>query len=465
MAGIGFELKKIFQKKSLFMSIGGYVYATFVTVGPILVCVSLLLILRSAMRGMGVALQEQDLFLASVTYAFMFALVMSSAITMMLSRYLSDMIYSEKIEKILPSAFSSVAIGLIIGAISGVAFYLIADLPILFELLAYVLYQELIALFILMVYISAVKDYKRISFAFVIGMVCGLLTALITIYVFQWEIILSLLLSLVITFFVTLVLIANHILVFFKRADNSYFEFLTYIKKRPQLILINVFYMVSIFIHHVIIWGSPIGIVVADTYHLAPSYDVPAYYAMLTTLPAIIMFVVRTETSFYGHYRQYIHALAGGGTLEDLQDAAENVTSSMYSELAFVLEVQFMISALCIVAGKFLLPYVGFTQSSYAYFAYLCLGYFLITATYIIASFMLYFDEKQATLRVMTIFLVTHILCVWVLREATNDLYGLGTFLAGFISMVVAMYEVKRMSKSLDYRLYCTQPITNEEEN
>lgn len=465
MAGIGFELKKIFGKKSLFVSIGGYMYATFVTVGPILVCVSLLLVLRMIMRKMGVSLQQQNLFLASITYSFIFSLVISSAITMMLSRYLSDMIYIEKTDKILPSAFSSVTTGLLVGAIPGIIFYLIADLPILFELLSYIIFEELIALFILMVYISAVKDYKRITRAFVIGLVIGLLTGFVCINIIHIDILISLLLSVAVTFFMTIVLICNYILAFFKTSDGSYYDYLTYIKKRPQLIFINIFYMVSVFIHNILIWGSPIGIVVADTYYSAPSYDVPAYYAMLTILPAMIIFVVRTETSFYRYYREYVHALAGGGTLEDLEDAAANVNKSMYSELAFVIEVQFMITLVSIIIGRYLLPYIGFTETNYAYFAYLCLGYFTIISMYIITTFMMYFDEKKATLRVMIIFITTHILFVLLLRNNANNLYGLGTFLSGFVSMITAVLELKHMTKSLDYRLYCTQPVISEEGN
>ena len=49
MAGIGFELRKIYGRKTLASSIGGSIYATMTAVGPSVIVAVLILFLKFAM--------------------------------------------------------------------------------------------------------------------------------------------------------------------------------------------------------------------------------------------------------------------------------------------------------------------------------------------------------------------------------------------------------------------------------
>ncbi len=53
MAGIGFELRKLLNRRSILLSTGGYFYATFISVGPLLLCISFILIVRVVLRSPG----------------------------------------------------------------------------------------------------------------------------------------------------------------------------------------------------------------------------------------------------------------------------------------------------------------------------------------------------------------------------------------------------------------------------
>lgn len=459
MAGIGFELKKLFKRNSLLLSLSGYFYASFVTIGPIIVCVGFLLLLRYVLKSMGVLLMDQELLLTTIMYAFTFSLIISSFVTMILIRYLSDLIYDKKLDSVLPSLYGTLALGIFVGGIFGIAFLWFAKLPVIFEFLGYALYMELIAVFILMVFVSAIKDYKKIAFSFTLGLITGVLIGIIMIYIVRYEIITSLLFSMVAGFLVTVILIAGSIGKFFKKSDKTYFAFAEYFTKRPRLVFINVFYMISIFVHNIIIWHSEIGIKVADTFIAAPAYDVSSFFAMLTILPATVIFVVKMETTFYQRYKDYIHSLSGGGTLEDLNTSGEGMRKNMFSELTFILEVQFLITILCIILGNYLLPNLGFTQIEYGYFAYLCLGYFCIISIFIVVSLMLYFDDRSSALHIMSVFLVLHTGLVYGSTLIGPEVYGLGTLAAGFISMIFAIIKLRIMMRSLDYRLYCSQPV------
>ena len=64
MAGIGFELRKIYGKKTLASNVWGTVYATMTTVGPSIMFASLLLVLKYAMDYANISELESRFFIS-----------------------------------------------------------------------------------------------------------------------------------------------------------------------------------------------------------------------------------------------------------------------------------------------------------------------------------------------------------------------------------------------------------------
>jgi polysaccharide biosynthesis protein PelG len=464
MAGIGFELKKMLRKGSFLMSAGGYFYATFISVGPLLICVGFLVVIRIILRGMGISIIDQNMLLSGITYAFMGSLFFSGMFGMILSRYVSDMIYSSREERIFPSFISSLAVCLALTGACTLAYLLIIDLPFLFEVLCYVLIMSLTTTFFVMVYVSAVKDYVRITLSFIFGVVLGYVIVLILIYILKVDTIYAILIGMDIGFTVAACMLTINIYKFFKDHDDSYFDFFKYIKKVPRLIWINTFYMVGIFGHSVMMWQTGLGLEVTKYMRVAPTYDVPAFYALLTVTPAMVIFVVKTETTFYDYYKEYMKMLDGGGTLIDLRQAGDNMRENMYNEILSLMQVQLMITVLCIVSGRFLFPLLGLSDLGFSIFGYMCIGYYCIVAANVISSIILYFDDRKSSFRIMAVFIVSHIVCVYISMQLEERLYGMGSTIAGIITLMYAFWALRKMVRSLDYRLYCSQPIGSTED-
>jgi len=465
MAGIGFELKKLLNRKSILMSTGGYFYATFISVGPLLVCIGFLVIIRAVLRGMGTPILEQNMFLAGVTYSFMGALFFSGIFAMTLSRYISDMIYTERDEKIFPSFVTAIGITVTISGVASFIFFTLwASLPIFFEVLCYILLLSLSLSFLTMVYVSAIKNYRRITMSFIIGCAVGFIVEEILILVFKMNVVYGLLIGLDVAFTITAVLMIVNVYSFFKIHDDSYFEVFKYVKKMPRLIFINVLYLASIFGHSVIIWHSQLSLNVMDSYIVAPTYDVPAFYALLTIMPAMVIFVVKTETTFYDYYKDYMKMLAGGGTLNDLKHAGDTMRENMYNEIVALLQIQLMITALCIVLARFVFPLMGFGELQFGFFGYMSLAYFCTIGIHVISSLLLYFDDRKSSFQIMLVFYVVHMICVFISVRIGTNVIGLGSTVAGVISIIFAFVKLRKMVGSLDYRLYCSQPISAVEE-
>jgi len=74
MAGIGFELRKVFSKQSVYSKLKGIVFATMTTIGPTIIFLILLLGIHFAIDKLGVSQQEQLFFSSALLYVFIGAI-------------------------------------------------------------------------------------------------------------------------------------------------------------------------------------------------------------------------------------------------------------------------------------------------------------------------------------------------------------------------------------------------------
>jgi len=94
MAGIGFELKKLFQKRGLAATVRAYGYAGVICTGPMLLGIVLLV---------GVSFHNRELLICMITYTLLVSLTVTSFFSMVVTRYIADMLYEERHEAILSS--------------------------------------------------------------------------------------------------------------------------------------------------------------------------------------------------------------------------------------------------------------------------------------------------------------------------------------------------------------------------
>ena len=117
MAGIGFELKRLFRRKGLFATMRAYGYAGIVCTGPMLLGVLLQVGILVLCGLWGVGRANQDLLVCMVTYTLLASLTLTSFFSMPVTRFLADMLFLEREEEVLPSFWGSNAIMLVAGTV------------------------------------------------------------------------------------------------------------------------------------------------------------------------------------------------------------------------------------------------------------------------------------------------------------------------------------------------------------
>ena len=102
--------------------------------------------------------------------------------------------------------------------------------------------------------------------------------------------------------------------------------------------------------------------------------NVPTFYAFLSIMPSMIVFVVSMETSFYEKYRTYYTLITGKGNFSHIENARKDMTRVLWAEIRNIMEIQLFFTLIFIAAGYYLLPRLGLTQLSVDIFNLICLG-------------------------------------------------------------------------------------------
>ena len=162
MAGIGFELKKLFSQNGIILKARANLYAGLVVAGPMIMGVLLLLGPDSFRLWEGASSHQQDMIMVIITYSLLFSLLLSGLLLFVLARYVADMLYINAYHRILPSLYGSVSLLLIIGAILWLIFLFFSGLEFRYGVYSFVLFCEGLFVWLQINYITALKEYRAI---------------------------------------------------------------------------------------------------------------------------------------------------------------------------------------------------------------------------------------------------------------------------------------------------------------
>ncbi len=202
---------------------------------------------------------------------------------MVVTRFLADMLYEEKLEAILPSFWGSTGIMLIAGGILYGIFLIFSGVGLVDKLLCFGLFGELIVTWNAMSYLTAIKDYKGIllsfSAALVVSFVVGFLLLIIGMPHIE-----ALMLAVCVGYGIMLLWDVVLLYRYFPSSDTSAFLFLRWVDEFQPLAFTGLFVNLGLFTHLVIMWAGPLGVQVKGLFYGAPYHDVPALIAFLTIL-------------------------------------------------------------------------------------------------------------------------------------------------------------------------------------
>jgi len=405
---------------------------------------------------------DRELYSCTVLYIFIFSLLTASPFNAVLSKYLSDIIYNETYEDIMPCYYVGLVLNISLSCLLGIPFcvreYIVGGVDIFFVFAGYCGFIALVLVFYTMLYLNICKDYKKISLFFLIGMAVTVLLSLILAYFFRMEITYAMLISLDVGFLLIGCLELALVKSYFRENSGKYREVLHYFKKHWQLVVTNFLYTMGLYVHNFVFWTTDMRMVVADSFVCMTSYDMATCIAVFTNITASVIFISRVEMHFHERYKGYSEAVIGGRGI-DIENAKQRMFSQLAEELMNLVRIQFIISVVIFFLCIILLPQIGFGGMVMRIYPCLAAGYFILFIMYAEIIFQYYYNDMIGAVMTSVSFFTATLIGSAVATKLPSIWYGIGLVFGSVVGWAVAYHRLRVMEKTLDIHIFCAGNI------
>jgi len=466
MGGIGIKLNKIYRHRSLLSHLYGFLYSTIVTVAPMFVVIGAILVSELILHFESVGYYRRELFADTVLYIFIFSVLFTSPLNAVLSKYISDTIFEERFDDVMPCVHVGMGIIMTFGVIFGIPFCLyehfVGGVPIYYVFTGYCGFTALMLVFYTMLYLSITKSYVKISLFFTIGMTITVILSIVFHKLLRFELSYSILLALVIGFLIIASLEIALVKSFFRRNSGNYKPVYAYMKKYWKMILINTLYTFGLYVHNFVFWNSHLKMVLVKTFVTCMPYDMATCLAMFTNISATIIFITNVELHFRDRYRRYFEAVIGGRG-HDIRNAKHRMFSQLSAELMTLIRLQFIISVALFLPCMIFLPMYGIGGLTMRIYPCLCVGYFALFVMYSEILFLYYFNDVNGALLTTVMFTVTTLICSIISTHLPDIWYGLGFVIGSATGYSIAYFRLRWVERHLEREVFCTGDIIPRE--
>jgi len=462
MAGIGFELKKIYRKEGIARSAVGVVYSTLVTIGPMILVIGTIMLMNILLGISNVNYADRELLSTTILYTFTFSIIVTSPFNVVLSRYLADKFYLEEYEGILNSYYLGVVLS---GGFASVVFMPIAwslhvrgGVDMSFIIATYVQWISLVILFFSITYLHATKDYKMIAFFFLLGMVSSILLGLMCHYIWAIDVIYAIIYGMAAGFFITALCCYIYIKRYFHNTEGSYVESLKYFLSYKRLLIANLLYILGLYIHNFVFWTVPGRSVTANTLYSNQAYDMATYLAMFTNISAMVSFTVVVETKFHTTYKDYMEAVIGG-TYRMIIKNKKSMFRTLSQQIGQIFGTQIAITSVLYILIATFGSRMGIDSVAMAIYPILVVAFLGIFMMYGNLVYLYYFADMTGAAWTGTIFFVVTFIATLFSKDMMPNFWGLGAFIGMLAGWTFSFFRIRWIERNFDAYIFCDYKV------
>lgn len=458
MAGIGFELRKIFGNRTLTAGTLGVLHVSASTIGSSLYCTVLLLGIRAILRVWQVDTAEEMLFTSTFVYVSLLTIFISSLMSGVLSRYVSDKIVTEKEQDIEGGMFGVLVVGGVATALGAgvLSFFLHKQGMIDSGLLPmYYLVTMLMAnACVLVAYYSALKENKQIGWIYIAGGVtfCAIVGMC---YVMGFvNVVGSIYTALGCSLFVINLLLIRLCLKAFGFSGVIRFDFFKYFIRYGTLLWSGLFFFLGIY-GTVIVYRLFSGqSIIVSGMESVSAYEEAIFLALLCNLPGYLLFELKIRKGIFDKYIAYLYVMEGG-TFTAIDEKRENLQKATNLKLSFVYGMQLVMAAISICLIFAMKDYLGVSDQMIGHLIILGVGMcfvFCMHYTLLVMGYFLCYREIMLNTMVFCIIVVSGA----VLNSALSlTFYTLPLLAGGIVGWIVAFFVLKNRLNNLNAYLLC----------
>lgn len=455
MAGIGFALNKLVNKKSFLGKISGYFYTTSSCLGSMILGFVLLFTIQYFARALGQDMTIMETFTSYITNMVFLSMILFSPFSLVLSRYLSDMIYDKKQGHIKSSFWGVISIIVPISLIIVAPILIISKISTLDIILLLMLLAEFVSTWVITLYVTILKEYKKITLTFLLSIALSIIL-LMSCYQMKMLNMEIMLLIIIASYGIVLVLLTQ---ILQKQLvddnSNNTYEFTKWFSKYPSLFFAGLFSTLATLIHFYIMWFGPSGKEVKGLIHSAPNYDLPAIMAYFSTIITSITFIAVLEPNFYTKYAKFFKLLNKSGNYKQLQTAKREMQTTLKIELRNLILKQLVCTLFFVIVISKILSNlnIGMTQSMIECFKVLCIAYSLYAIGNVIMQMQLYFADNKGAFWTSSIFLITTTLGTFITTFFEQTFLGLGITIGSVAMTIFGSKRLENYINNLEYNV------------
>ena len=451
MAGIGFELNKMARRDDLMGIAGAYLHSAFAIAGPWLFTVIALAITTYLYGGsQGVELMN---FRAVIVYNFSFSLVLAAPVFMVMTRYLADQIHVKNVTAAPTVMLESMILVMLANLVIAVFFYAFYfDMSIGLRLAAFANMFLIASVWLLGVYLTALKDFSSVTWTFIIGMAIAVFCA----DYFGNGHAAAMVAGYNVGLAVIVFMLAARIFAEYPYKLTHQFALKPFWNKYWELAVGGLFYNAALWVDKWLMWYAPEAVELPTRMRFYPDYDAAMFMAAMTILPSLALFVFAVETNFFHHYRRFYGNILAHASMRRIRQHHSAIMESIVEGGRNLMLLQGVIAFLVILLAPQIVQWFHMFFAQLHIFRLGVLGSFfqvlLLFATIILA----YFDCRRYNMWIFIFYFVSNTILTLVFLQYGFPYYGYGFFLASAITFFLAAWVLFAHVRKLPYHAFLT---------
>lgn len=434
MAGIGFALRRLSQRGDLLGIIQAYAHSAAASTGPwifTILCLATLTVAALPHVGsLGVTT-----FRVIITYNFAFSLVLTGPIVRVVTRCLADQIYEYDVRDAPGMLVGALLVGLIVQAPIAAGFYFgYIDLPVATQVHSLISYFLIASLWIVGVYLTALKVYIAVSATFAIGLSLAFGLSLLGAQLGSLD---GMLMGFNAGLAVILFALIARTFAEYPYPPRRIFAWLAHFRGYWSLAASGLLYNLAIWVDKWVMWFAPEREILPSGFIHYGIYDGAMFLAFLSIVPSMATFVLNLETGFYERYMRFYRDIQNHATLERILNNHRMILVELLSGIRNLIVFQATVSLLCIVFATEIFDLFGINYLWLGIFRFGVLGAFFHTLFLVLTIILSYFDLRGRVLALNIILFVTNFGFTYISMQEGFANYGYGYFGAALFSFLV----------------------------
>ncbi len=456
MAGIGFELRKLLKKESLFGIIRAYSYAGVISSGPWVL--SILCVMLIGVLSIGRVLPQTLIvqYLVSVTHLMAASLIVTSPLQLLFTRFISDRLFEKRDKVVLPNLLGALLLTTLVSGLMGVALSLtIFQETFLYELIMIASFVTLSNIWVVVIFLSGMKSYHAILLVFTGGYGTAFIASLLLRSLGMEGLLGGFLIGQSVLLFAMIYLVISQ----YPGENLLAFEFLSPRRSYYSLAATGLMFNLAIWADKFIFWWTPeTSQPIIGPLRASIIYDLPIFLAYLSIIPGMSVFLVRMETDFVESYDKFYSAVRQGDTLDHIRLHKDDMVLNVKQGIYEIFKVQGITVVLLFLATERLLDAIGISNLYSHLFRVDLVGIGVQVLLLAVLNVAFYLDLRRSAMMLTGLFLLVNIMATLTSIRLGPHYFGFGFAVATTLSSLVGIVHLHGKLNKLEYETFMLQP-------